>query len=73
MDNLKLKHNSCLSFNATYPSIDCSRFNEFDWTAFYEDAVENILPNAVLSRGKEMDVCMYMPAASQLEDLEPES
>ena len=40
-------------------SIDQRYFWEYDWTDFYEGAVEAIPPDALLPRGKEVDLCMF--------------
>ena len=40
MDYLKFKHNSKGTFDPTYPDIDYNIFKDYDWTDFYEDAVE---------------------------------
>ena len=56
---LKLRHNSRLRLNPSYPNIDHSNIWECDWTDFYESAVEAIPPNALLSRGKEVDLHMF--------------
>ncbi len=42
MGYLRLKHNSRLIFDPTYPDIDHSAFPEYDWTEFYGDVVEAI-------------------------------
>ena len=57
MGCLKLRHNSRL---ASYPNINHSNFQDFDWTDFYEGAVETFPPNAPLPRGKEVDLCMFV-------------
>ena len=56
----KLMHYSRLVFNPYYPNIDHSTFQEYDWTYFYEDAVEAIPPNAPLLKGKKMNQFMFI-------------
>ena len=53
--DLKLMPHSRLTFDPSYPDIDHSNCWEYDWTDFYEGAVEAILPNALLAKGKEVD------------------
>ena len=60
MGYLKLRHNSRLMFDSYYPDIDHSNFWECDWTDFYKGAVEVIPPNAPLSIGKEVDLCIFI-------------
>ena len=55
MGYLKLRHNSRLAFDSFYLDIDHSYFWEYDWTNFYEGAVEAIPPNVLSLRGKEVD------------------
>ena len=40
MGYLKLKHNSRLTVDPSYPDIDKSNFQKCDWTDFYEGEVE---------------------------------
>ena len=56
MGYLKLRHNSRLAFDPSYPDIGHSNFQECDWTGLYGDAVEAVPPNAPLPRGKEVDL-----------------
>ena len=46
MAYLQLKYNSWLSFDPKYSEIDHSQFKKSDWTEFYGDAKEAILPNS---------------------------
>ena len=50
---LKLRHNSRLAFDPSYPNMEQSNFQDCDWKDFYEGAVEPIPPNAPLPRGKK--------------------
>ena len=60
MGYLKVRHNSRLAFDPSCPDIDYSNFWECDWTDFYEGAMEAFLPNAPLSRRKEVDLHMFI-------------
>ena len=57
----KGKHNSRLVLEPSYPDIDMSEFNkDRDWTDFY-GGVEDAIPyNAPKSRGKVVDLRMFM-------------
>ena len=56
----KLRHNSRLMFDPSYPDIDHSNFQECNWTDFFEGAVETIPPNTSSPRGKEVDFHMFV-------------
>ena len=60
MGYLKVRHNSRLMFDPSYPDIDHSNFQEYDWTDFYECAVEAITPNAPLLTGNQVDLHMLI-------------
>jgi hypothetical protein len=57
---LKIKHNSRMVFDPSYPEIDASTFQEYDWTDFYGDIQEAIPPDRPKSRGKEIDIRMFV-------------
>jgi ribosomal protein L31E len=57
---LKIKHNSRMVFDPSYPEIDASTFQEHDWTEFYGDIKEAIPPDRPKSRGKEIDIRMFV-------------
>jgi hypothetical protein len=57
---LKIKHNSRMVFDPTYPEIDMSVFQEHDWTNFYGNVKEAIPPDRPNPRGKEVDLRMYV-------------
>ncbi len=59
MGYLKQKHNSCLVFNPTYPTIDLSSFPTYNWTEFYGDVQEAIPQDMPEPLGKDLDVCMF--------------
>ena len=53
MGYLRLKHNSRLIFDLTYPDIDLTTFPIYDWTEFYGDVEEAIPPDMPPPLGKE--------------------
>ena len=57
---LKIKHNSRMVFDPTYPDIDLSSFKECDWKHFYTSAKEAIPDNAPNPRGKDVDIRMFV-------------
>ena len=57
---LKLRHNTRLVLDPSYPIIDHSNFRKCDLTDFYEGAVEAVPPNALPLRVKEVDLCMFV-------------
>ena len=59
----KVKHNSRLVFDPSYPKIDHSNFQEYDWTDFFKGAVEAIPCNAPPPRQKEVHLCMYLDSS----------
>ena len=60
MGYLKLRYNSRLAFDPSYPNIDHSNFWDCDWTDFYEGALEAIPPNTPPLRRKEVDLHMFI-------------
>ena len=56
MGYLKLKHNSTLVFDPSYPEIGHGNFWDCVWKDFYVVAVEAIPPNTPSLRGKEVDL-----------------
>jgi hypothetical protein len=58
MGYLRLKYNSRLIFDPTYPLIDDSTFQHHDWEEFYGDVQEAIPTNAPPPLGKEVDLRM---------------
>ena len=60
MGYLKLRYNSRLRFDPSYPNIDHSNFQDCDWTDFYECALEAIPPNTPPQKGKEVDLLMLI-------------
>jgi hypothetical protein len=60
MGYLRLKHNSRLIFDPTYPDIDQTAFPSFEWTEFYGDVEEAIPPDMPLPLGKDVDLHMMV-------------
>ncbi len=60
MGYLRLKHNSRLIFDPTYPDIDLTAFPSFDWTEFYGNVVEAIPPDISPPIGKDVDLRMMV-------------
>ncbi len=56
MGYLRLKYNSQLIFDPTYPHIDDTTFQYHDWEAFYRDVQEAIPMNAPPLLGKKVDL-----------------
>jgi hypothetical protein len=52
MGYLRLKHNTRLVCDPTYPDIDLDSFPTFDWTEFYGDVTEAIPTNMPKPLGK---------------------
>jgi hypothetical protein len=57
--HVKVKHNSRMVFDPTYPSIDMSDFKQCDWKNFYGNVKEAIPPDAPEPRGKDVDLRLY--------------
>jgi hypothetical protein len=57
---LKTKHNSRMVFDPTYPHVDMSDFKICDWKNFYGNVEEAIPTDAPESRGKEVDLRLYV-------------
>jgi hypothetical protein len=60
MGYLRLKYNSQLVFDPTYPLIDDSTFQHHDWEEFYGDVKEAIPMNAPPPLRKEVDLRMMV-------------
>jgi hypothetical protein len=60
MGYLRLKYNSRLIFDRTYPLINDSTFQHHDWEEFYGDVQEAIPTNAPPPLGKEVDLRMMV-------------
>ena len=61
MSYLRLKRNSRLSLDPSYPSIDLAKFNNgADWVTMYAGAKEAISDNAPKSLGKGVEIRMMV-------------
>eukprot|EP00934_Nitzschia_sp_Nitz4_P008127 Nitzschia sp. Nitz4//scaffold260_size33533//228//6137//NITZ4_007876-RA/size33533-snap-gene-0.41-mRNA-1//-1//CDS//3329544674//8117//frame0 len=60
---LKNKHNARVIFDPSYPVIDDSKFQKCDWRHFYGDVKEPIPLNAPKSRGKEVDLRLFVDSS----------
>jgi hypothetical protein len=58
MGYLRLRHNSRLIFDPSYPKINKKLFPKYDWTEFYGDVEEAIPPDMPEPLGKDLDVRM---------------
>jgi hypothetical protein len=58
--NLKIKHNSQMVFDPSYPNIDMTCFKEHDWKPFYGDVKEAIPENVPTPHGKDIDLHLYV-------------
>ena len=52
MAHVGQRYNSRLMYDSSYPEIDHSVFNEYDWSEYYMDAKEAIPMNASEPQGK---------------------
>jgi hypothetical protein len=57
---LGIHHNARVVFDPTYPAVDMSTFINTDWKSMYGDVKENITSNAPVSRGKEVDLRLFV-------------
>ena len=53
-------HNDWMVFDPTYPTPDMSMLHEHDWYHFYGAMKEVITPNAPETRGKEVDLRIFV-------------
>jgi hypothetical protein len=60
MGYLRLKHNSQLIFDLTYPDIDQTAFPSIEWTEFYGDVEEAVPLDMPSPLGKDVDLCMMV-------------
>jgi len=59
---LKAKHNARLVIDATYPTIDISKFTRQDWSSFYGEVKEEVPNNAPTPLGCEFVMRVYVDA-----------
>jgi hypothetical protein len=57
---LGLHHNAMVVFEPTYPSVDMGTFINTEWKSMYGDVKEIIPSDALVPRGKEVDVCLFV-------------
>ena len=57
---LRKKHNSRICFDPNYPDIDKKAFKKCDWKSFYGDMKEAISPNATGSKGKYVNLRLFV-------------
>ena len=57
---LKVKHNSRMVFDPSYPEIDKSDFKICDWKNFYGNAKKAIPTDVPEARGKEIEIRLYV-------------
>jgi hypothetical protein len=57
---LELHHNARVVFDPTYPSVDMGTFIKTDWKSMYGDVKEMITSDAPVSRGKEVDLRLFV-------------
>ena len=61
MSYLRLKHNSMLVLNTSYPSVNQDEFkSEENWKACYGDVEEALPPNAAKPFGRDVSLCMFV-------------
>ena len=60
MGYLRLKHNTRLIFDPSYPEIIESDFPQFDWTEFYGDVTEAVPTDMPTPLGKAVDIRMMV-------------
>jgi hypothetical protein len=57
---LRLHHNARVVFDPKYPSVDIGNFIKTDWKSMYGDVKEMIPSDAPVSRGKEVDLRLFV-------------
>ncbi len=57
---LRICHNSWMVYDPSYPTIDMDVFKPNDWKSFYGNVEESIPSNAPESRGKDVDLRLYV-------------
>jgi hypothetical protein len=60
MGYLRLKHNSPLIFDPTYPDINQTAFPSYDWTEFYGNMDKALPPDMPSPLGKDIDLRMMV-------------
>jgi hypothetical protein len=57
---LSLHHNARVVFDPTYPDVDMRAFIKTDWKPMHGDVKEEIPPNAPVTRGKAIDLHLFV-------------
>jgi hypothetical protein len=57
---LSLHHNARVVFDPTYPDVDMHAFIKTNWKSMYGDVKEAIPPNAPVTRGKKIDLSLFV-------------
>jgi hypothetical protein len=57
---LGMHNNARVMFDPTYPSVDMGTFIKTDWKSIYGDVKERIPSDAPVSRGKEVDLRLFV-------------
>jgi hypothetical protein len=57
---MSLHHNERVVFDPTYPDIDMCAFIKTDWKPMYGDVKEAIPPNAPVTRGKAINLRLFV-------------
>jgi hypothetical protein len=57
---LSLHHNARVMFDPTYPDVDMQAFIKTDWKPMYGDVKEEIPPNSPVTRGKAIDLRLFV-------------
>jgi hypothetical protein len=57
---LSLHHNARVIFDPTYTNVDMSAFIQTDWKPMYGDVQEAIPPNSPVTRGKAIDLLLFV-------------
>jgi hypothetical protein len=57
---LSLYHNARVVFDPTYPDVDMRAFIKTDWKPMYGDVKEAIPPNAPVTRGKAIEILLFV-------------
>jgi hypothetical protein len=70
---LSLHHNARVVFDPTYPDVDMRAFIKTDWKPMYGDVKEAIPPNAAVTRGKAIDLRLFVDSYHAGEHFTPRS
>jgi hypothetical protein len=57
---LSLHHNARVVFDPTYPDVDMHAFIKIDWKPMYGEVKEAIPPHAPVTRGKTIDLHLFV-------------